>query len=83
MKMPFAQAAARPLYFGKYRGRTLDDIGSTDDGLLYLDWLLSRHDPTNFYGRLDSGTLESLTAYLGDPTIAKELDAALKGRNRP
>jgi hypothetical protein len=43
-KKPVAAAAAKPgsfvMPFGKYRGRTLDQIAAEHDGEEYLDWLI-------------------------------------------
>jgi uncharacterized protein (DUF3820 family) len=59
------------LPFGKYRGRTLDDIASTDEGLQYLDWLIGQP--------WISGLLEGkLLTYLADPAIRRELDRILE-----
>ncbi len=56
--------------FGKYKGRTLDVIAQTDDGLRYLDWLL---------GEIDPGTVKSaLESYLGSAEMQAEIQRILK-----
>lgn len=70
--MDFKQAQKFTMPFGKYKGKTLDDIASTDDGLLYLDWA---------YGDFQPGPIrDALTAYFSDPTIQKDLHAIARGR---
>jgi hypothetical protein len=69
--MTFKQASAFKFPFGKHKGMTLDSIASTDDGLRYLDWARGLD---NLYPE----TRQALTAYLDDPSIAKDLDVALK-----
>ncbi len=72
--MTFAEAKHFKLPFGKFRGQALDYIAKTDQGLLYLDWLVGQ----SFAG---SHVLEHLRAYLGDPTIAAEV-ARLTNKRR-
>ena len=63
----FREAQNQVMPFRKYKGKTLEEIAETDEGLLYLDWL-----------RGQSWTLSYLTdhlnTYLNDPTIKKELE---------
>jgi uncharacterized protein (DUF3820 family) len=66
--MTFKEAAAFVMPFGKNKGRTLDDIASDDDGLLYLDWLRGERDGSG--AEID----DALESYLDDPTIQKELE---------
>lgn len=74
--MKFSEASAFPMPYGKYFGRTLDDIASTDAGLLYLDWVRGITKPE----RPDLNPLYlALRAYLDDPTISKDV-AELSGR---
>jgi uncharacterized protein (DUF3820 family) len=62
----FNQAKKYIIPFGKFKGRTIDDIATTDDGLKYLDWL---------YGETSPGTVKNmLKIYLEDETIAKQLN---------
>jgi hypothetical protein len=55
---------------GRYRGQTLDDISSTDEGLLYLDWMVGQHF-------LYPDTKKAIEDFLGDQTIRRELDRLL------
>ena len=71
-EIPFKEAATYIMPFGKYQGRTIDDIARTDQGLLYLDWLRS--------GRMDYHTRNAICSYLDDSTIAKDL-AEIVARN--
>jgi len=54
--------------FGKYKGKTLDNIAHTDEGLLYLDWL--RGQDIFEHKALE----EALEAYLSNEAIQKELE---------
>ncbi len=65
--MTFKEAQEFIMPFGKRVHEALDDIASTDDGLLYLDWLVYQDF---VYGELK----EALEAYLGDSSIKKELE---------
>jgi uncharacterized protein (DUF3820 family) len=56
--------------FGKYRGKRLDDIASTDDGLKYLDWAVGEFRPGN--------VRDFIERYLRDETIREELDALME-----
>jgi len=52
--------------FGKYRGRTIDQVAKSDAGLRYLDWLRGVAEKTWLKDALDG--------YLNDPAMARELD---------
>jgi hypothetical protein len=65
----FVAAAARLIQFGKYRGKSIDDIARTEDGLKYLDWL--RDQPW-----ITVAVREDIELYLKDPSIARDLDQA-------
>lgn len=65
--MTFLEARDFKLTFGKYQGKTLDDVASTDAGLKYLDWL---------YGEKETETgavTDALRVYLADEAIARDL----------
>lgn len=69
--MKFADAAIVVVPFGKYRGKKIDKIAESDEGLLYLDWLLDqdlRTEPLR----------TALAVYLSDETVAKQLDALVR-----
>ncbi|HYG67727.1 MAG TPA: hypothetical protein VD838_08715 [Anaeromyxobacteraceae bacterium] len=72
-RVPFSEAKAYVLRFGKYKGQTIDEIASTDPGLRYLDWMRGNL-------RLDFHTANAVCSYLDDETIARELAALVKGR---
>jgi hypothetical protein len=78
--MKFADAAHVRMPFGKHFGRKLDEIASTDEGLLYLDWL--RGDREKRIGAVAANPHfdTALRAYLDDPTIAAELTKLARGR---
>ncbi len=63
----FKDAAAVRLSFGKHKGRSLDEIASTDEGLRYLDWLVEE----KIY---DKWLRAALDIYMDDPAIKKELE---------
>ena len=69
--MKFSEAAAFKMPLGKFQGRTLDSIAKTDQGLLYLDWLIGQD-------WVAPPLLTALRAYLKDGTIKNELDKALE-----
>lgn len=63
----FKEASNHILTFGKYKGKTIDKIAESDEGLKYLDWAKGE----------DAGNSEDkimIVVYLDDPTIAKELN---------
>ena len=71
--MKFEDAKKYIMRFGKYKDQALDEIAQTDEGLLYLDWLLGQ-------SWVRSGTREALETYLGDEAITKEVQAAMQRR---
>ena len=55
--------------FGKYKGKTLDEISQTDEGLMYLDWAV---------GEFDNGLVKAaITEFLDDPAISQEIERLL------
>lgn len=54
------------LTFGKHKGKTIDNVAETDEGLLYLDYLRGLHN-------LREPDKTPLKLYLGDATIQAEL----------
>jgi hypothetical protein len=65
--MKYETAAKWIITFGKFKGKRIDEIGSRNDGLKYLDWLVGQD-------WLNSGTREAIKTYLGTPSIAKDLE---------
>lgn len=79
--IPFREAAAEVIPFGKYAGQTIDQIANTDIGLLWLAFIYEdRLDKLNGTTRVPSAnerrTNGCLHVYLHDETIARELQAA-------
>ena len=69
-----ADPGAFEMPFGKHKGKTLDQIAETDQGLLYLDWLWDEIDPLTSVGI-------AIQKYQTLPVIQKELDEAVERRN--
>jgi hypothetical protein len=66
----FTEASAFVLQFGKYAGDTLSQIGQTESGLRYLDWLIGRQwlkDPAK----------TMIKTYLAHPDVSRLVDAAI------
>lgn len=74
--MDIDQAKNVPILFGKYSGKTIDQIATDDEGLRYLDWLRGDMMNKTLYGSRVA-FYEALCVYLDDPTISRELDDAL------
>jgi len=55
---------------GKYKGKTIDEVASTDAGLLFLDASVDNLAKNSRLRR-------SIVKYLNDPVIAKELEYLL------
>ena len=72
--MEFSEAKITLMPFGKYKGKTIDQIAETDSGLRYLDWLRGEmaKDPKKNKGRII--LYEAMCTYLGDPAIGRELE---------
>lgn len=66
--MTFDKAKKFIMFIGKHKGKTLDEIARTDDGLRYMDWMAGQ-DWVQQYGDLYS----ALVGYLGEPAIAEDL----------
>ncbi len=67
--MDFKSAANFAMPFGKHKGKALDVIATTDEGLLYLDWLAGYVG----YGIQGKEAKEAIDVYLADSTISKEV----------
>ena len=70
--VPFEQASSYRLQFGIHQGQAIEEIASTQRGLLYLDFLRGI--------RLDFHTKNAVCTYLDDPAIAKDLATLLEAR---
>ena len=80
--MDFSEASKARLPAGQHHGDTLDEVASTDDGLLYLDFLLARIGEWNWVTDFQ----EPLKAYMLDKEIQQELHnamTALDGKGIP
>ena len=75
--MNFRDAAQFRMPFGKYAGKTLDDIATTDQGLIYLDWLRGEREKDRVATN-SSAVNEALAAYLDDKTIAADVERLAK-----
>lgn len=59
--------------FGKYEGKSLDEIASTKEGLRWLDWAAEAFDPTSSAGA-------AINMYVTDPQVQREIEEALERR---
>lgn len=57
--------------FGKYEDQTLDTIASSEEGLLYLDWLVGQDWLRNPLKR-------TIATYLAQDDVRAELDRLLE-----
>lgn len=71
----FTSACAYVMPLGKHKGKTLARIGSNEEGLCYLDWLIGQ-DWVN--GPLK----DALTRYLSHPAIDRLVDEAVQEDSR-
>ena len=62
--------------FGKYRGKTLNEVAETDEGLTYLDWMRG-------LGDLYEDTRRALDNFLNHEPVARDLQAALDAKEQP
>ena len=83
--MEFIDAQQVLLPHGKYKDQTIDMIAQTDEGLLYLDWLVGTNYWwlfRDFQGGPDNNVKEALQAYLGDSDITAEVERAIETSGR-
>jgi hypothetical protein len=74
LPLSFRAAADTVMPFGLRKGKTIDQIAETDDGLLFLDWMRGELDGDPPHPEsLRGGLHESLRVYLDDSTIAADL----------
>ncbi len=67
--MDFRAAGNFPMTIGKYKNKTVDEIASSDEGLLWLDWLRGQREKAG----PKNATYEAVCAYLDNPGIAQDL----------
>ena len=60
------------MLFGKYKGKRLNQIATTDRGLLYLDWLVGEFDP--------GPVKAAVEAYISDAGIQQQIAALVAGK---
>ena len=72
----FTTAKTFRMPFGKFKGQQLDDVGITDRGLKYLDWLRGERK-----GKKEPLDL-ALACYLDDSQIANDLDRIVREGER-
>jgi len=68
--MTFARAGKTVVEFGKHKGETVDEIGTTSKGLLYLDWAAGQDW---LFGTIKRAILR----YLKDEDIQRDLRAIM------
>lgn len=71
--MKFKEARTARMPFGDYKGKMLDKIAETDEGLKYLDKLLS-------WPPLKGYIKEALKVYLSDKIIVSEVSKLVRGK---
>lgn len=71
--MNFRDAKDTVIPWGKYGGQTIDTAASTDQGLMYLDWLRGSRENK----AADSPFDAALAVYLEDPSIKRDLQELL------
>lgn len=57
--------------FGKHKGKSLNEIASTNEGLRWLDWAAGEFDPTSSAGA-------AIRMYVADPQVQREIEEALE-----
>ena len=60
--------------FGKYKGQSIERIAESDEGLLYLDWLVGQ-------SWLKAELRRELESYLGQPTIRAEVQKLVEEKS--
>jgi hypothetical protein len=70
--MTTSEAASCVFHFGSYKGRTIDEISRTDDGMRYLDWI--RDQQWFKIGVRYQREREAVATFLASPGVARELD---------
>ncbi len=73
--MTFDEAAGEVIPFGPHKGKKVVEIGSTDEGLIYLDWVRGQ-DWT--HGNINT----AVKFFLDDPAIVDDLNKALSERKK-
>ncbi len=72
--MTFQQSCQFKLPFGKHRGKTLNQVAETDEGLTYLDWFRGLD--------LYPETREAVETFLNHEPVARDLRAALDAKEQ-
>ncbi len=66
----FTDACGYLMPLGQHKGKTIARVGSNDEGLTYLDWLIGQD-------WINGPLREAIETYLKHPAIAMKLDAIL------
>lgn len=68
--------------FGKYIGRSLEDVCKSDEGLLYCDWLMGEMEVAMKRGQSTGwpqrDTLQALKEFLDNPAMEQQIEEALE-----
>lgn len=63
--------------YPRFKGKTLGEIASTSEGLIYLDWLVGWMEEQ----KIDSDFRASLTRFLARPEISRAVDDVIDNRS--
>ncbi len=66
------------LRFGKHSGQTLRQIGMSNDGLKYLDWLVGWLEEDDARRLRFADLLEDLRGYLALPEVKRRVEEAIE-----
>lgn len=74
----FKEARRHVMPFGLWKDQTIDATATSDEGLLYLAWLMQTlpNDKTLPHNEAKQALLANLRVYMADKTIIKEWRAA-------
>ncbi len=78
--MDFKDAAHYRLAYGVHAGEIIDDIGASDEGLMWLDFMRGQYDQRLKPGDKPIEFHAALRTYLDDATIAKDLASVIAQR---
>lgn len=61
------------VHFGKFAGKTINEIAMTDEGLVWLDWAA---------GKVQPPARDKIREFVADPTIQAEIEGAIELRRQ-
>ena len=67
--MRFEDAQEFDMPFGKYKGLSIDQVSMTNEGVLYLDWLIGE----DLYGTFQ----DALESFMEDPMVQRDVKIAM------